>query len=110
MECIEVMLEEGSTQEYAREIKPSKLVAKAVFPMTTEIFDPDDRNCQKSGKTIQSLQFPLNIANARTGHELQGKSLENVFVSNWLCTTNWVHVVSSRVKTMKGLFMDCYST
>ena len=76
-----------------------------MFLMTTEIFNHNNRNCQKSGKTIQSLQFPLNIANARTGHKSQGKSLENVFVSNWLHTTNWVCVVSSRVKTIKGSFM-----
>ena len=52
MECIEVAPEEGSSQEHAREIEASKLVAKAVFPTTTEIFDHNDCNCQKSGKTI----------------------------------------------------------
>ena len=105
MEYIEVTLEEGSSREHAREIEASKLAAKAVFPIKTEIFNPDACNCQKSGKTIQSLQFPSNIANARTGHESQGKSLENMFVSNWSHTTNWVCVVSSRVKTIKGSFM-----
>ena len=49
--------------------------------------------------------FPLNIANARTIHKLQGRSLESVVISSWKYNDNWVYVALSRVKTMNGMFL-----
>ena len=57
-------------------------------------------------KRVQISQFPLNIANARTVHKLQGQSLNNLLVSNWSYTPNWIYVVLSRIKTSKGLFVQ----
>jgi hypothetical protein len=54
---------------------------------------------------IKLTQFPLNIANARTVHKLQGRSLENLFLSTLDYTDNWIYVALSRVKTLKGLFL-----
>ena len=54
---------------------------------------------------IQLTQFPLNIADARTVHELQGRSIENLMVTTWDYTDNWIYVVLSRVRTSKGLFL-----
>ena len=57
-------------------------------------------------KRVQISQFPLNIADARTVHKLQGRSLNNLLVSNWSYTPNWIYVVLSRIKTSKGLFVQ----
>jgi hypothetical protein len=35
---------------------------------------------------------------------VKGRSIENLFVSTWSYTSNWIYVVLSRVKTSKGLF------
>jgi len=60
---------------------------------------------KRRAKIIQLSQFPFNVANARTVHKLQGKSLENLMVSNWSHTVNWMCVVLSRVRTSGGLFL-----
>jgi len=56
-------------------------------------------------KQIQLTQFPLNIANARTVHKLKGRSVDNLMISNWSYTSNWIYVVLSRIKTSQGLFV-----
>ena len=45
---------------------------------------------------IKFNQFPINVANARTVHKLQGQSIKNLVVSTWNYTGNWVYVVLSR--------------
>ena len=54
---------------------------------------------------ISLTQFPLNISNARTGHKLQGRDLDNVFIYSMDYTGNWIYVVLSRVKPLEGLFL-----
>ena len=49
-------------------------------------------------------QFPCVLNNATTGHKLQGKTVENIFVCNWNYTSNWVYVVLSRVKKTQRTF------
>ena len=49
--------------------------------------------------------FQLNIANSRTVHKLQGRSIKNLVISVWDYTGNWVYVALSRVTTMNGLFL-----
>ena len=51
------------------------------------------------------VQFPLNGANCRTGHKIQGRSLESIFVSSWNTSPGWAHVVLSRATTMAGVFL-----
>ena len=102
---IEVMLEGDACASNIRRIKILKSRAVAKF------FDPQDPMTdfmnipQKRLARIQLSQFPLNIADARTVHKLQGKSLQNLFVSNWSCGPNWACVVLSRVRTSNGLFL-----
>jgi len=56
-------------------------------------------------RKIKFQQFPINVANARTVHKLQGRSIQNIVVSNWDYTGNWVYVVLSRCPTLKGIFL-----
>ena len=46
-----------------------------------------------------------NSLNERNVHKLQGKTVENFFVSNWSQTKNWVCFVPSRVRTSNGFFL-----
>ena len=89
-----------------RRIEISKTTtAKAMFPDADGIAEINGKPSRRRAKQIQISQFPLNVADARTVHKLQGKSLENLLVSNWSYTTNWVYVVLSRVRTSNGLFL-----
>ena len=51
------------------------------------------------------MQFAFNISNAKTFHKLQGRSIDNLMVSCFDYTNNWIYVSMSRVKTIKGLFL-----
>ena len=54
---------------------------------------------------MKATQLPLLFNNATTGHMLQGKTIEKLFIHNWSYTHNWAYVVLSRVKTIKGLYL-----
>ena len=56
-------------------------------------------------RSVRFKQFPLNCANARTIHKLQGRSLHAIVISTWDYTDNWIYVALSRVKTLNGLFL-----
>ena len=60
---------------------------------------------QKTRDKIHMNQFQVLVNNATTGHKLQGRSLDSIFVSDWCHVKNWAYVVISRVKTLKGLFL-----
>ena len=64
-----------------------------------------NRYTKRFKKRMKFDQFPLNIANARTVHKLQGKTLVNLVISSWNYTGNWVCVVLSRVRALSGLFI-----
>jgi hypothetical protein len=53
-------------------------------------------------------QFPINMADAVTGHKLQGRTLDKVIVTAWpnlAIMKNWDYTVLSRVKSRKGLYL-----
>ena len=62
-------------------------------------------NTKRIRRQIKFCQFPVNIANARTVHKLQGRSLTSVVISTFDYTGNWVYVVLSRCATLGGLFL-----
>jgi hypothetical protein len=103
VDYMEVILTENNAQKVL-ELKPTKCTAQADFPCPTAFETEITHKTTRMKKRIQLRQFPINIANARTVHKLQGRSIENLFVSTWSYTSNWIYVVLSRVKTSKGLF------
>ena len=55
-------------------------------------------------KGIKIEQLPVNDNIATTGHKLQGATLLNLVVKSWdYSIPNWIYVVLSRVRTLKGL-------
>ena len=52
------------------------------------------------------IQFGVNSNKATTGHKLQGASLNKMVVRSWeYGVPNWIYVVLSRVRSLKGLFI-----
>jgi hypothetical protein len=85
-------------------LKPEKMTGRAFMP--TSVLDPIiDHKTPRKWRGMKMEQFPINCANARTIHKLQGRSIENIVISNWDYQSNWVYVALSRVKKMKGLFL-----
>lgn len=56
-------------------------------------------------KGVSITQLPINMNDATTGHKLQGMSKDKLIVVSWSFKPNWVYVVLSRVRTLKGLFL-----
>ena len=77
--------------------------ARVKFPIP---FDgPIHRMTRRIWRRIKFDQFPLNVANARTVHKLQGRSIRNLVISTWNYRGNWVYVVLSRCSTLNGIFL-----
>ena len=66
---------------------------------------PITKQTKRIWRKMKFEQFPVNVANARTVHKLQGRSIKNIVVSNWDYTGNWVYVVLSRCSTLQGVFL-----
>jgi len=82
----------------------SARTATVKFPLPDSMISADDSDtflCR-----LKMRQFLIHINNATTGHKLQGTSLDNLFISNWSYTRNWPYVMLSRVRKLKGLFLQ----
>jgi hypothetical protein len=84
-------------------LEPKQVSAKVQFPIP--LYETIDRNTKRFTRGIRMKQFPLNCANARTIHKLQGRSIDNLVISSWDYSDNWIYVALSRVRTMNGLFL-----
>ena len=55
---------------------------------------------------MKIIQFGVNSNKATTGHKLQGASLNKMVIRSWeYGIVNWIYVVLSRVRSLKGLFI-----
>ncbi|KAG7349075.1 PIF1-like helicase [Nitzschia inconspicua] len=84
-------------------VSPKVIYASAKFPVP--FTGPITKNSMRTRRRISFEQFPVNCANARTVHKLQGRSIHHLVVSAWDYTDNWVYVCLSRCTTMNGLFL-----
>ena len=55
--------------------------------------------------SMKGKQFPIISNSATTGHKLQGCTLAELAVFEQFYKQNWMYVVLSRVRTMKGLYL-----
>ena len=79
--------------------------AKVQFPFAWDNPAVITKKTKRINRIIRFSQFPVNVANARTVHKLQGRSLTSVVISTFDYTGNWVYVVLSRCATLGGLFL-----
>ena len=81
-------------------MKPQDFTFKASIPSPL-----DTTSRSKEYVSMKAMQLPIISNNATTGHKLQGCTVKQLFVHEWTNNAkNWIYVVLSRVKTMKGLF------
>ena len=69
---------------------------------------PAPHSCQ--GNTckvkVKVVQCTVNSNITTIGHKLQGVSLNQMVVRSWnYSTPNWIYIVLSRVRTLKGLYI-----
>ena len=54
---------------------------------------------------VKATQLPVISNHATTGLELQGTSVNKLFIHSWSYTMNWPYIVLSRLRTSEGLFV-----
>jgi hypothetical protein len=81
---------------------PENHGVRVKFPKPSTLATDDDKRMYIS---MKMNQFSMNINHATTGHKLQGKSLNQLFISSWSYQRNWPYVLLSRVRTLNGLFL-----
>lgn len=65
-----------------------------------------NRYTPKTTFRAQTTQFPINLADAVTGHKLQGRTLNKMIVASWNSNfPNWHYTVLSRVKSLDDLYL-----
>ena len=72
---------------------------------TVEVRLDDSVNERTSIKQVIITQIPINMNDATTGHKLQGMSVDKLLVTSWSFMENWIYIVLSRVRTLKGHFL-----
>lgn len=106
VKSLRVQLLDGLETE--EEVKMADLVPKS-RNVTAEIPIALDgsvtKHTPRRKRKCRLRTFSLNIANARTVHKLQGRSLQACMVNSWQYKENWAYVALSRVRTIQGLFL-----
>ena len=82
---------------------PKPSYATCMFPLFMQRNMND--NSKRERISIRITQFPLNVCHAQTVHNLQGRAIKSLFISSWCYAENWVYVVVSRCKSLKGLYI-----
>ena len=95
-------LEKKTDVKYG-EVEAARHTCKASIPIA--LGGAITKQTYREKRRFRLCQFPINIANARTIHKLQGRSLSSILISVWDYTGNWVYVALSRVCTLDGLFL-----
>ena len=102
----------SSSRLIAMESKLKSLQEKRRFCVTpvkltasVEVTLDDSVSIPRKLTGVSMFQLPLNMNDATTGHKLQGMSKDELVVGAWSFLPNWIYVVLSRVRTLKGLFL-----
>ena len=104
IKCIRVKVLDGQEEgtELIMDLEPITRTCMVHFPIP---FDGVlTSKTARVWKRMKMKQFPVNTANCRTCHKLQGRTIKNLFISNWSYVGNWLYVCLSRCTTINGLF------
>ena len=85
-------------------LEPRREFCKVSYPVT--LYGPVTKGTPRIEHGITLEQFPINVSTATTVHKLQGRSIDNLLISSFDYTDNWIYVALSRVKTRVGLFLQ----
>ena len=84
--------QEDNDQPMYYDVLPKQVTVSVNFPIPiSEITSVSRRRPLR----ITMTQFPINTANARTCHKLQGRTILNLFISSINYTGNWLYVCLS---------------
>jgi len=73
---------------------------------TTVSFKEHDLATIRTTAKCRMTQIPVVLADAITGHKLQGMTIPHVIIASWgYFAKNWPYVVLSRSTTFKGLYL-----
>ena len=105
VQSMEVVLEDSSDKKVLT-LETTTNSMKVSFP-SVNMFESrvSHKTDRKTKLSIKLTQFPISVADARTVHRLQGRSLETLLISNWSFPPNWVCVALSRVCNSDKLFV-----
>ena len=95
--CIELEHENEDIRPRRFEVKSNTWTFKCKMEATDDL--------EETTLALQGTAFPIISNNCTTGHKLQGCTVDSILVNDWHYKQNWVYVVLSRVKTMKGLYL-----
>jgi hypothetical protein len=90
---------------------PTQGNSRRTFKLTPQTFSATINFPLSEGITVKLgnasiTQIPINANIATTGHKLQGMSKDILIINDWnYKCANWIYVVLSRVRTLKGLYL-----
>ena len=87
------------------ELKAATETCTVNFPVPLLSSEGITKKTFRMKQRMQIRQFPINLANATTVHKLQGRSLRYLVILGFDPRDNWIYVVLSRVRMLKGLFL-----
>ncbi|MHA7865818.1 MAG: hypothetical protein ACX93J_15995, partial [Flagellimonas marinaquae] len=92
--------EEGTRFRGTFKIFPKKATFNVKFPLRI-----NDTTTVTVDTPLTIVHLPIVRNSATTGHKLQGKSVDELVVAQWVNLPNWPYVVVSRVRTIEGLLL-----
>ena len=102
-ECIELAL----MKEQLASLKAARRFKLTPKKYTATVYCTIDDNVSDTTEFRQTIihQIPVVDNDGTTGHKLQGTSKDMLIGVDWSFQNNWIYVVLSRVRTLKGLFL-----
>lgn len=105
VKCLKMKMTDGveKGEERVVSLRPSTEMLTVKFPLPVD--GAVSRSTMRVNRRMSMKCFPLNIANARTVHKLQGRTIKNLVISSWSNKPSWIYVALSRVTKLDGLFL-----
>ena len=101
VDYVELSWSHDSTFKGKFSVKAKSFVCSSTIQIPTE-----STRSKRVEVQINLSQFPLSINNTTTGHKLQGKTVDYLFLGEYAKSVkNWLYVVLSRVRKLENLYL-----
>jgi hypothetical protein len=105
VECLTLLHEDDKISPPFFSLKATEYSFCTMWPDPSHL-SADNKTIVREPVTMKAKQFPVVRNTGTTGHKLQGKTVNSIFIFNWnYQQKNWPYVVLSRVTTMDGLYL-----